>query len=80
LETHLLFIYYEKAFDNTQRRILFNILKSSQIPGTLLKTIVDIYTQNKILIKFNNKLSKPVEINKEHAKVALFHIHCLIYI
>jgi len=25
---------------------------------------VDIYTQNKILIKFNNKLSKPVEINK----------------
>ena len=31
---------------------------------TLLKAIVDIYTQNKILIKFNNKLSKPVEINK----------------
>jgi len=25
---------------------------------------LDIYTQNKILIKFNNKLSKPVEINK----------------
>jgi transcription initiation factor TFIIIB Brf1 subunit/transcription initiation factor TFIIB len=25
---------------------------------------VDIYTQNKILIKCNNKLSKPVEINK----------------
>jgi len=25
---------------------------------------VDISTQNKILIKFNNKLSKPVEINK----------------
>ena len=30
----------------------------------MLKAIVDIYTQNKILIKFNNKLSKPVEINK----------------
>ena len=25
---------------------------------------MDIYTQNKILIKFNNKLSKPLEINK----------------
>ena len=25
---------------------------------------MDIYAQNKILIKFNNKLSKPVEINK----------------
>jgi hypothetical protein len=26
--------------------------------------IVDIYTQNNIWIKFNSKLSKPVEINK----------------
>jgi len=39
-------------------------LKSGQFPDTLLKTIVDIYTQNKILIKLNNKLSKLVEINK----------------
>jgi len=64
LETHLLFVDYEKVFDNIQRQILFDILKSIHIPGTLLKAIVDIYTQNKILIKFNNKLSKPVEINK----------------
>jgi len=64
LETHLLFIDYEKAFDNIKRQILFNILKSRHIPDTLLKATVDIYTQNKILIKFNNKLSKPVEINK----------------
>ena len=56
LETHLLFIDYEKAFDSIQRQILFNILNSRHIPGTLLKAIVDIYTQNKILIKFNNKL------------------------
>ena len=62
LETQLLFIDYEKAFDNVQRQILFNILKSRHIPDTLLKAIVDIYTQNKILIKFNNKLSKPVDI------------------
>ena len=46
LETHLLFIDYEKAFDNTQRHFLFNILKSRHISGTLLKAIVDIYTQN----------------------------------
>ena len=26
--------------------------------------MVDIYTQNKILIKFNNKISTPAEINK----------------
>jgi len=64
LETHLLFIDYEKAFDNIQRQILFNILKSRHIPDTLLKAIVNIYTKNKISIKFNNKLSKSVEINK----------------
>jgi len=64
LETHLLFVDYEKAFNNIQRQILFNIWKSRHIPDTLLKATVDIYTQNKILIKFNNKLSRPVEINK----------------
>jgi hypothetical protein len=64
LETHLLFTDYEKASDNIQRQTLFNILKSRHIPDTLLKATVDIYTQNKTLIKFNNKLSKPVEINK----------------
>jgi len=60
----LLLIDYEKAFDNIQRQILCNILKCRHIPGTLLKVMVDIYTQHKILIKFNNKLSKLVEINK----------------
>ena len=38
-------------------------MKSRHIPDTMLKAVVDIYTQ-KILIKFKNKLSKPVEINK----------------
>jgi hypothetical protein len=48
LETHLLFIDYEKASDNIQRQILFNILKSRRIPDTLLKAIVDIYTKYNI--------------------------------
>ena len=64
LETHLLFTDYEKVFDNIQRQILFNIFESRYILDTKLKAIVGIYTQNKILIKFNNKLLKPVEINK----------------
>jgi transcription initiation factor TFIIIB Brf1 subunit/transcription initiation factor TFIIB len=64
LETHLLFIDYEKAFDNIQRQVLFNILKSRHTPDTMLKAVVDIYTQNEILIKFNNKVSKQTEINK----------------
>jgi hypothetical protein len=63
LETHLLFIDYEKAFDCIQRQIIFNILQSKKIPDALLKAIMDIHTQNKIMIKLNNKPSKPVEIN-----------------
>jgi hypothetical protein len=31
---------------------------------TLLKGTVDIHTQNKLLIKFNSKSSKPAEINR----------------
>jgi hypothetical protein len=64
LEIHLLFLDYENAFNNIERQILFDILKSRHIPDILLKATVDIYTQNKILINFNNKLSKSVEINK----------------
>jgi len=60
LETRLLFIDYEKAFDNIKRQIILNILKSRHIPDTLLQATVDIYTQNKILIK----LLQPAEINK----------------
>jgi hypothetical protein len=64
LETHLLFIDYEKAFESVQRQILFDILKSRNSPDTLLKAIVDIHTQNKISIKFNSKSSKLAEINR----------------
>ena len=74
-----MFIDYEKAFNNIRRQILFNILKSRHIPDTLLKAIVDIYTQNKILIKFNNKLSKPVEINKGVRQGCPFSPTLLIY-
>jgi len=59
-----LFIDYEKAFDNIQRQISFNILKSRHIPDTLIKAILGIDTQNKIFLKLKSKLSKSVEINK----------------
>jgi hypothetical protein len=44
METHLLCIDHKKAFDSTQRQILFYILKSINIPDTLLKTTVDTHT------------------------------------
>lgn len=47
LETHL-FIDYEKATDCTHRQILFDMLKSRNIPDTLTKAKEDIYTENNI--------------------------------
>jgi hypothetical protein len=46
------------------KKIIFDILKSRNIPSTLLKTIEDPYTKNKILIQFNSKLTILAEINK----------------
>jgi len=45
-----LFTDHGKAFYCIQRQILFDILKSRNIPDTELKKTVDIYTQNKILV------------------------------
>lgn len=53
-----MFIDYEKAFDSIQGQIL------SDMSDTLLKTVVDLHKQNKILVKFNSILSKLAEINK----------------
>jgi hypothetical protein len=39
-------------------------LKYRQIPDTLLKAIVEVYTQNNIIIKLYNKTTKLVEINE----------------
>jgi hypothetical protein len=58
LEIHLLLIYCEKAFESIERQILFNILISRHIPHALIKAIVDIYTQNKTLMTFNNQTFK----------------------
>jgi hypothetical protein len=53
-----------KAFDNIQRLILFNILKSRNIPDRFKGNSWHIHTKKNILIKFNSKLSKLAEFNK----------------
>ena len=58
LKTHLFFVDYKKACDSIQSEVLLDILTCRNIPDTLLKAIVDMYSQNKILVKFNSKLSK----------------------
>jgi hypothetical protein len=77
LDTHILFIDYEKAVDITQRQITLHILKSRNIPGSLLKTIADPHTKNKISIKFNSKLTKLAKINIKYVKFSLSSRHCL---
>jgi hypothetical protein len=52
LETHVLFIDYEKSFDSVPRHTVFDILISRNIPDALLKAIMDIHTQNNNKIKF----------------------------
>jgi hypothetical protein len=42
LETHLLFIDYEKAFDNIDRQKLFQIIETKLILNKLLQAIVNI--------------------------------------
>jgi hypothetical protein len=42
LDTHLLLLDYENAFDSVQRQILFNILEARNIPDKLLQAIIDI--------------------------------------
>jgi len=54
----------EKADNSIQKLIVLDILISINIAHTLLKAVMDIYTQSKILIKCNSKLSRLVEINK----------------
>jgi hypothetical protein len=65
LETSLLFVDYEKTFDSIQWYVLFDIQTCRNIADTWLKAIVDMYTQNEILIKLNSKLLKLDALNKK---------------
>lgn len=64
LETHLLFLDYEKAFDEVRRPLLFNILKNKHVPNPLFAAITRIYENNDIKVKLDSKLTKPISINK----------------
>jgi hypothetical protein len=48
LEALLAFLDYVNAFERVKRDKLFEILKSKNIPNLLLKSIIEIYSGNKI--------------------------------
>ena len=59
----LLFIDYEKAYDNVNRDKLWEMM-DNKIPNYLLNTIKCIYRNTKVRIKFNDGISEPIHINK----------------
>ena len=63
LPLFLLFIYYEKAYDNVNRDKLWE-MTDNRIPNYLLNTTKCIYRNTKIRIKFNDGISEPIHINK----------------
>ena len=64
LPLFLLFIDYEKAYDNVNRDKLWEMM-DNKIPNYLLNTVKCIYRNTKIRIKFNDGISEPIHINKE---------------
>jgi hypothetical protein len=63
LETHLAFFDYVTAFNKLKTDNLFQILSSKNIPNLLLKSIIEIYSGNKIKVKLSNQLSEEHTIN-----------------
>jgi hypothetical protein len=65
LETRL-FINYEKAFHNTHRYFLSVIVKSRNIPDTLLEVIVAMHTQKiltQLVLQIPNRAENKIALN-----------------
>jgi len=63
LPLFLLFIDYEKAYNNVNRYKLWEMM-ANKIPNYLLNTIKCIYRNMKVRIKFSDGISEPISINK----------------
>ena len=79
LPLFLLFIDYEKAYDNVNRDKLWELM-DNKIPNYLLNTIKCIYRNTKVRIKFNYGIAEPIHINKGVRKgsglsLVLFNIY-----
>ena len=59
----MLFIDYEKAYDNANRDKLWEVM-NNKIPNYLLSTIKCIYRNRKVRINFNDGIPEQIHINK----------------
>ena len=64
LETHLIFIDLEKAFDAVPIHRLFSILDKLNVNRHYICAIKEMYTDQKNVIKISNKISAPFVTNK----------------
>ena len=83
LPLFLLFIDYERAYDNVNRDKLWE-MTDNEIPNYLLNKIKCIYRNTKIKIKFNEGVSEPIHVNEGVRQgcgpsPVLFNIHFLSY-
>ena len=62
LPLFLLFIDYEKAYYNVNRYKLWEV--NNKTTNYLLNTIKSIYSNTKVIIKFNYGISEPIHTNK----------------
>lgn len=63
-ELHMCFIDLEKAYDNVNRRILFETLQEYEVPKKLSRMIENLYQKTKIKVKIGEKISNYISINK----------------
>ena len=65
LPTYILFIGYEKGYENVNQEILRKILTDNGIPTNITAAIQSLYKNTKICVKLpNHKLCKILNINK----------------
>jgi hypothetical protein len=53
------FLYYERAFDDLWRQLLFSILQDTNIANPLLTAIIKMYVNSEINIKLDPALTQP---------------------
>jgi sorting nexin-29 len=63
-ETHIDFIDFEKAIDNVNRRILWNIKEKRKFPRHLTGAIDSRYHSTSIILDLDGKLTNTIATNK----------------
>jgi hypothetical protein len=63
-ETHIAFIDFEKAFDNVNHRILWNIMEKRGFLRHLTEATDSLYHNTSIILDLDGKLTKTVTTNK----------------